>query len=105
LRELYDLLPPDPDRIDFLFETALRGQALEKGGEFAEAKSQTLAADALQLLPAAAADAPAAPAPAAAVAGKLTLSRRGLEVARDEVAQRFAKDGCRAKKGSFERAG
>ena len=37
LRELYDLLPPDPEREDFLFDSALRGQAMEGGGAFAGA--------------------------------------------------------------------
>ncbi|MEO6784727.1 MAG: hypothetical protein ABI318_01235, partial [Chthoniobacteraceae bacterium] len=31
LRERWELLPPDPERLDVLFETGLRGRALEQG--------------------------------------------------------------------------
>lgn len=75
LRELYDLLPPNVDRNDFLFETALRGQALEGGGAFGEAIADALhPAAALEV-----ANAPAAPAATPALAGRAPLSRRGLE--------------------------
>ncbi len=41
LRELWELLPSDPDRQDHLFETALRGRALQGGwGGFADAKGK-----------------------------------------------------------------
>ncbi|MEA3208202.1 MAG: hypothetical protein QOE70_1259 [Chthoniobacter sp.] len=46
LRELWELLPPDPERQDKLFETALRGRALaEEEGEFRreKGKAETLA--------------------------------------------------------------
>ncbi len=41
LRELWELLPPDPDRHDALFETALRGRALQSGGAFADEKAKS----------------------------------------------------------------
>lgn len=68
LRELWELLPPDPQRQDFLFETALRGRALQAGvsgmGGFAEEKSKALAERELDVkLPSSrTAAAPAAPA-------------------------------------------
>jgi len=44
LRELWELLPPDPERQSFLFETALRGRALQAGeaGEFNAKKAEAL---------------------------------------------------------------
>ena len=33
LRELWELVPPNPDRENQLFETALRGRAMQEGGE------------------------------------------------------------------------
>ena len=33
LRELWEMIPPNPERQDRLFETALRGRALEAGGD------------------------------------------------------------------------
>jgi hypothetical protein len=70
LRELWELLPPDPQRADFLFETALRGRALQAGkdGGFADAKAGEMKKEraevALQL---------AAPAADAAAPPTLTL--------------------------------
>jgi hypothetical protein len=94
LRELWELLPPNPEEDDRLFETALRGRALEQAGETVEglvagarfrqvkgkAESDALA---LHMEPAAeAAPAPAAPAPAkdagAMIAGR--LMRRAADV-------------------------
>lgn len=73
LRELWELLPPDPQRADFLFETALHGRALQAGGSdfFKDAKAgemkKKMALNALQ--PAAPpADAPATPLPMVAMA-------------------------------------
>jgi len=71
LRELWELVPPNPEREDQLFETALRGRALQEGGEdsFKDAKSRRenevpalMVADAAPAAPAAAA-APATPKP------------------------------------------
>jgi hypothetical protein len=64
LRELWELIPPNPDEADRLFETALRGRSMDSTAgvslEFAGAKSET----ALRAAPADAAGAPAAAAPA-----------------------------------------
>jgi len=67
VRELWEMIPPNPDAADHLFETALRGRALESGAggaglAFDDAKNEMqnrTAAIALAM--------PAAPAPAMAV--------------------------------------
>ena len=93
LRELWELLPPDPQRADFLFETALRGRALQagEGGGFADAKAGEMKKEraevALQL-----GDAPAPP-PTVALAMPSAPGRRSLPGAVMEKAQsadRFA---------------
>ncbi len=50
LRETLDLQPPDAERDDLFFETALRGKALQgaSGGAFGEAKEQAVAMDVLE---------------------------------------------------------
>jgi hypothetical protein len=68
LRELWELIPPNPDEIDRLFETALRGRSMEASSgvaaEFAGAKSElAVAAPAIPGLQ-------PAPAPAGAIAGQ-----------------------------------
>ncbi len=73
LRELWELLPPDPQRADFLFETALRGRALQAGkdGGFADAKAGEMKKERAEVAlqnAAPAADAAATPAPMAALA-------------------------------------
>ena len=74
-RELLDLQPPDPDREDQLFETALRGKSMQEGGEFAGAKvvaeTAAPAIPGLEPLPGAA---PASPADAAPPAPKQSMA-------------------------------
>lgn len=77
LREQWELLPPNPERENQLFETALRGRALTVGGkgelEVEKAKQERigrLSADLPALAPASPAPAPGAAALAAPVAGK-----------------------------------
>ena len=93
LRELWELLPPDPQRADFLFETALRGRALQagEGGGFADAKAGEMKKEraevALQLV-----DAPAPP-PMVALAMPSAPGRRSLPGAvmeKAKSADRFA---------------
>jgi hypothetical protein len=83
LRELWELLPPDPDREDHLFETALRGRALQGGGggfgaekAKAEGAAKVVAGERLAELMAPAA-APAAP----PITGQMAddRMRRGVE--------------------------
>jgi hypothetical protein len=83
LRELWELLPPDPQRADFLFETALRGRALQagEGGAFKDAKAGEMKKEMAELakkMPAEmTADAAAAPAPMAALAMPAAPGMRG----------------------------
>ncbi len=101
LREMWELVPPNPELQDRLFETALRGRALESGtaqgwgGELKREKdkqsaeaTKELAATAnterqLDAAPAAAMPAPAAPGMARRLAGKL---KKGLARDADESA-------------------
>ncbi|MEA3208203.1 MAG: hypothetical protein QOE70_1260 [Chthoniobacter sp.] len=90
LRELWELLKPDPERQDQLFETALRGRALSEseGSDFfkAERKKAEEAAPPLMVAEAPAIH-PAAPAPAAAPAKAMrALTLNG--VAREEFAKK-----------------
>jgi hypothetical protein len=67
VKDLADLIPPDPQRLEHLFQTALRGRALETGPalgleEAAKEVEQRRLADASPLTP----PAPAAPATVAA---------------------------------------
>ena len=98
LRELWELLPPNPEEDDRLFETALRGRALEQAeaagaegavamdgvADFRKAKGEAESLAALALAPA---DAPAAPAPA--VGGKpVTAMAAGRLMERGEILSR-----------------
>ncbi len=80
LRELWELLPPDPDRQDHLFETALRGRALQGGeGGFADAKNKAESAVKevdLQVLGKVMAGARVAPVPATTSLGLASKSKR-----------------------------
>ncbi len=105
LRELWELLPPNPEEEDRLFETALRGRALEEGlqeadgaiavagsARFRMAKEESAVA-ASGLVPAA--DAPAAPAPhdpakPAAATAMGRLMKRGAVV--EQLADKSGKD-------------
>ncbi|MDH3585245.1 MAG: hypothetical protein OER86_13625, partial [Phycisphaerae bacterium] len=40
--DLHDLIPPDIDRFNFLFKTAIKGSALEVGGEFGQQRDKAL---------------------------------------------------------------
>jgi hypothetical protein len=77
LRELLELIPPNPARDDLWFDTALRGRALSEPSEFAGAK---VVAETVAMVPALQPAAPAAPAPAAAgLAGNRPM--RGVDAA------------------------
>jgi hypothetical protein len=99
LRELWELLPPQPDVLDRLFETALRGRAMDESrsvsGGFAGAKAELAALGDIPVLSKALAtaakpgSAPAAPATAAGVLG----GARGGAVARGQL--RLAEDETR----------
>ena len=54
LRDLWELLPPDAQRADFLFETALHGRSIEQGSDkgFREMKRDESKADSQLLTPA-----------------------------------------------------
>jgi len=106
LRELWELLPPNPDEQDRLFETALRGRAMDGGAEdeFSKAKKGAEVAVIMDApAPAAAAHFGAAPAPAAKAtprpmaAGRMMAGKEidalGLELgddAKKEVSEKLA---------------
>jgi hypothetical protein len=80
LRELWELVPPNPERADQLFETALRGRELESGGEEGKlgeslkrekgkAEGNVKADDRMEAMPKPAAAAPPTPMPPASPAG------------------------------------
>lgn len=82
LRELWELLPPDPARLDHLFETALRGRAMQAGAEdeFRKAKELAEVPQIPQNFGAVAGLAPAAPAPV--ILGKaMAMDAAGTAVA------------------------
>jgi hypothetical protein len=96
LRELWELLPPDPDRQNHLFETALRGRTMQAGeGGFAgakakaEASSRSEALGRLKELNAPATPALAMPAPAAkamrARGVSAEINSAGRDVASPEI--------------------
>ncbi len=79
INDLFDLMPPDIERFNFLFRTALKGSALEAGagvggmlGEDEEMDGESFLADAV--------DAPAAPA-------TVTMSTNGRVVEGEELAE------------------
>ncbi len=85
VRELWEMIPPNPEQQDYIFETALRGRAMEFSdsgalGDLDKAKKQAASAapppPPMSPMPAAApaADAFAAPAPAVRIGGVGNLS-------------------------------
>ncbi len=113
LRELWELVPPDPDQENHLFETALRGRAMEGkegDGSFNDQKGrrerESLASD-HPLAPAAPAPAPMAMAADAAPAAKPALRAMGeLAKSADGLARADkAAEGVEKRKQLAEQAG
>jgi hypothetical protein len=80
LRELWELLPPNPDEIDRLFETALRGRSMDSSGGVAAVFTGAKA----ELAAAAPSEAPPTLAPAAkrgAMAGRMLAAQPEADVA------------------------
>src|SRR5262249_10346036 len=97
LRELWELLPPNPEEDDRLFETALRGRALEQAAEgaegvaagtFREAKGKAETDKLAELAVAKPAAAPAEPAPAkdAGAVASGRMMRRQVNLMEDRAA-------------------
>lgn len=107
VRELWEMIPPNPEEADRLFETALRGRAMEFGdkdgfsneGEFKKAKEQA-EMDAPQLAPMSPAPAPAAAAPADAFAVPPGNVGRGMGVGGGALRRSMTVDELKAMKDS-----
>ena len=73
LRELWELLPPQPDEEARLFETALRGRALSEDADGLRAERETIVKESAQPIAALAAAAPAADTAAKSKSGAKNL--------------------------------
>ena len=78
LKEQWEILPPQPEQEDRLFDTALYGQAMSGEGEVEQAKAENAMLEPLAA-PAAAQPSPATTTPAALADGAEVLGRRGAD--------------------------